>query len=129
MLLICPTCHAPIKILDSLEKKLKTIECLECDTKDEIARFTATPVYETDIYALYETRNGYYADADDNGWEWFDYPDIKFDRDMEPCFTLKAESIDCRIDLDMYRSFLDVIDAQISELADCIDKIQGADYV
>lgn len=31
--------------------------------------------------------------------------------------------------LDMYRSFLDVIDAQISELADCIDKIQGADYV
>ena len=81
MLLICPNCHQYFKVNDSLPDLVKNFDCVTCDTVDWIAQFMATPVYETDIYALYETRDGWYADAGDNGYEWFDYPDIRFDND------------------------------------------------
>ena len=126
MLLICPTCHAPIKVQDSLEKQLKSIECVVCDTKAEIERFMAAPMYETDIYALYETRDGWYADAGYKGYEWFDYPDIRFDRYLLPCFRLQSEFLEGLIDLDTYRSFLAAIDAQIVELSDHIKESENA---
>lgn len=126
MLLICPNCHAPIKVQDSLAERLKTLECVACDTKCEIARFKAAPMYETDVYALYETCDGWYADAGDNGYEWFDYPDIRFDRNLWPSFALKPESFEARSDLDTYQSFLDTLDAQILELADYIKESENA---
>ena len=126
MLLICPNCHQYFKVNDSLPDLVKNFDCVACDTVRGIAQFMATPVYETDIYALYETCDGWYADAGDNGYEWFDYPDIRFDRDMTPCFRLEPDSFEGRVDLDVYRSFLDVLDSQIVELSDHIKEAENA---
>ena len=126
MLLICPACHAPIKVQDSLEKQLKNVECAVCDTKAEIERVKATPFFETDIYKLYGTSVGWYADAEYNSYEWFDYPEIRFDRDLLPCFRLQPEFLEGRVDLDVYRSFLDVLDSQIVELTDFIKEYGNA---